>query len=484
MCVRDSHHPSTSSSTSSISSSDSIGSSASTSSSSSSSSSSPSPAYYEQQDPIIPCKIVVEDLGSGDEWKERLIRYSTLPRDLSISLNYAYLHHHHHHHHHDTPLASPSDGNEHPPLRRKYEVYLLCNHAGLDGAGLTSYIDSLLSYLSQLCAGKAIDDIAIVRRPFLDVVSRFDPIVELSKHTPPPMPDTFMPPPTPMTKPTPLLINQNLKKDNDKRDKVKDVGGDEDGDDHLEEQHHIPNMRGIWYEYDVDTTSSLVRQCKKRGVTVQSAISTAAILAYAALRRALYPLPQNIINQVPCNVRDDVTPPLHPADILVGSSTLWWQQMVKPDFHIWKVVKDASENIKVARESGFGLAFLSRVELGKYEDLRPFTAMSTSMGVTCIKPQYGDISVCGLRIMGATYNNPSGAAGWPLLSVHTTLGRLNTGFFYSTRTYNEEEATFIAAAQHDILSYLASPSSSSLDEDDIDGISVSTLIERIASRHA
>lgn len=118
------------------------------------------------------------------------------------------------------------------------------------------------------------------------------------------------------------------------------------------------------------------------------------IAAYS--EKGKYPLPQTILNQAPINMRKHVEPPLDASDIVCGSSALWWPQTVKPEDKLWKVVAEggksifppnfvASAAIKKDIEEKTPLAWWARFEEGKFGEIRPFTIMTTSMGVTNIK---------------------------------------------------------------------------------------------------
>ncbi|EIE24884.1 hypothetical protein COCSUDRAFT_62293 [Coccomyxa subellipsoidea C-169] len=311
----------------------------------------------------------------------------------------------------------------------KHVLVSTLNHAGMDALNGFQIYDSFFNYIGLLSAGKPLPEIK--SNIFADVLGS---IPESIKKVPAPkVPEKFMAP-------------------------IAAEAGGKAGD--------KARVQAFFTELPEDVTAALIKKCHDKGVTVQGAVSAASAVANAAVQAKEFPLPQTLLLQCPCSVRDQVEPPVKPADGGQGASLLWWAQEVTPSVSLWAVAAAASAAIKKETEAKGGLAFWSRMYADKtmFEAMGqetpffnpPFTATASSIGKNPIAAAYGPVKVKRTHLLLATYGVTSPTEAGHMTHAHTFNNKLNLTFSYNIPAVGEERAKRIAATQEAVLRALAS----------------------------
>ncbi|KAK9918466.1 hypothetical protein WJX75_004263 [Coccomyxa subellipsoidea] len=311
----------------------------------------------------------------------------------------------------------------------KHVLVSTLNHAGMDALNGFQIYESFFNYIGLLSAGKPLPEIK--SNIFADVLGS---IPESIKKVPvPEVPKKFM---------APIAADASAKMGDKAR------------------------VQAIFTELPEDVTAALIKKCHDKGATVQGAVSAASAIANAAVQAREFPLPQTLLLQCPCSVRDQVEPPVKPADGGQGASLLWWPQEVSGTDTLWSVAAAASAAVKRETEAKGGLAFWSRMYADKtmfeamgqetpfYNPL--FTATASSIGRNPIAASYGPVKVKRAHLLLATYGVTSPTEAGHMTHAHTFNNKLNITFSYNIPAVGEERAKHIAATQEAVLRALAS----------------------------
>ncbi|BDA49274.1 hypothetical protein COCOBI_13-3850 [Coccomyxa sp. Obi] len=320
---------------------------------------------------------------------------------------------------------------------KKHVLISTLNHAGMDALNSFQIYNSFFNYIGLLSAGKPLPEIK--SNIFADVLGSIPESIK--KVGPPKVPEKFMAPITAV--PTAKVGDKAC-------------------------------VQAILTELPEDVTAALIKKCHENGVTVQGAVSAASAIANAAIQAKEFPLPQTLLLQCPCSVRDQVEPPVKAADGGQGASLLWWPQDLAATDTLWSVAAAASAAVKRETEAKGGLAFWSRMYADKtmFEAMGqetpfynpPFTATASSIGVNPIATAYGPISVKRCHLLLATYGITSPTEAGHMTHAHTFNNKLNITFSYNIPAVGEDRAKRIAATQEAVLRALASGNDSAVVE--------------------
>lgn len=303
------------------------------------------------------------------------------------------------------------------------QLYLLFNHGGIDAPGAFSVAHSVCHYLGQLLDGADPAKLkqSIQQRPFQDILAR------ISTTPPPPrpvVPENFMPF-------FPALPAKEREKDDSS-----------------------PHISAYWFELDSNETTSLISNCKSNGVSIQGAISAAAIVAVAKEQSVNYPLPQTVVVQAPANMRQAVDPPVDPSDCVCASAALWWEQEASGGQFLWEVAAAATRAVQDEVEKKSGIEWWQRLQGEMWAP--PYTVQASNVGICPVQEHYSSsLSVQRVLMLGGSYGSGSPETAATMTHAHTFAGRLQLECAAAQPGTGEKRAKRFAETQFAVLKALA-----------------------------
>ena len=317
-------------------------------------------------------------------------------------------------------------------------LFFFCNHSGTDGPSLLALCVCILKNLNQiLVAEKANLPLPPLppSRQFLDVLSKV-PKDAAGKRPPPDLPKEFVPPVSP--------------------DKLPTFGDDDKC-----------YIRSQFVKLTNQDTENLVFNCRRDGYTVQSALSVAAMMAVlqhfhgaqAAKTQLLQGDSNNhtttFVNQVPANMRSRITPQdegdgrsegrgavLSNEDCACGSAAVWWTQEIRQSTSLREAATTAYKEMHAVLDRGDPIAWLARMNAADFGNIRPYTVMTSSIGVS---PPYrsgtGDnlLEVTDFRFLGAVEESSAKASpgGGIMTHAYTFDGEMHLTFSYTSPHFTD-----------------------------------------------
>jgi hypothetical protein len=270
----------------------------------------------------------------------------------------------------------------------------------LDGLGFAKALHTFYSYLGEMSVCTNYEAVPLTdQRLFIDVRVR-NPIIE------PPIfnfTHNYLPP-------------QGLDSDeNDNRCSMSSSKG---------------QTIGLFKKFDRVTTAKLLAHAKARSTTVQGMLSVAALITSVWIRKVRPVFPIWTLNWCATNLRQSAQPPIDSEDCVLASAPLAWEQEVKEDLSIWYLAQDASKQLHQHNSQHMGWHFLNAKKFDVL--IQPPTLMTSSIGKTQLRTEYGKLQVKDLRIMPAHYDYIPADASSHMNYVSIYDGQLNlvTTFTY------------------------------------------------------
>lgn len=330
-------------------------------------------------------------------------------------------------------------------------LFFFCNHCGTDGPSLLALCMCILKNLNQiLVAEKAHLPPPPLppSRQFLDILSKVSKDVAAS-HLPPDFPQEFVPPVSPERVPT--------FSDDDKC-----------------------YVRSQFVKLTEQETENLVSNCRRDGYTVQSALSVAGMMAvlqhtHGASAARVKLLQGNadytatFLNQVPANMRSRITSQcegdgghvqegvvLSNEDCACCSAAVWWRQELKASTSLKEAAMTVYKEMHAALDRGDPIGWLARMNAGDFGNIRPYTIMTSSIGVS---PPYrncvGDnlIEVTDFWFLGSAEESSAKVSpgGGVMTHAYTFDGKMHMTFSYTSPHFNDSWGAMFVGEMKRIL---------------------------------
>lgn len=222
----------------------------------------------------------------------------------------------------------------------------------------------------------------------------------------------------------------------------------------ISESEETPFADSKFFQFDEPTTKALIDACKKHDTTVQSALSTAVMIAMINYRTSSNLTdPVQFVNSCPCNMRSTLGGDLTQEDMVCGSAALIWSHEPKPDDKLWDLVKFTGQQIKNCLNSNYGFKWW--IKLVNSLPFQPYTIMSSSMGVVSIdETKLKHVKLNDLRFMGSATQLAPKTAGI-MTHAFTFLNRFTFNFSYTYPALSMDWAQTFADNIAEVLKLLA-----------------------------
>ncbi|GMH38871.1 hypothetical protein BSKO_06769 [Bryopsis sp. KO-2023] len=310
-----------------------------------------------------------------------------------------------------------------PPhgTRAEHLLLVVANHSGMDGPGMLHIFASFCGYLGELASGNEV--VEPKSREFCDILGRAVLPEGLNK---PQVPEDIL--------------------DGPAVEKAEVVEGE------------TPGIRHIHEKLSSETTAKLIQTSRSLGYTIQGAICAAMMMSAAKTVQESHPLPQKMACVAPANMRQRVNPPLEAEDNVCGSAGLWWWQTISSDQKLADVAATATKEVRKCLEQGFGFGFWKWLQEEFW--MPKYTVMGTTLGVSPIKPQYGNLEVTDVLFGGASYGADPGENAAFMRHISTFRGQLGMAFAHTWPAISDTSARKIMQTEMKCMQILAGPDAS------------------------
>ncbi|KAL5463260.1 hypothetical protein EMCRGX_G032143 [Ephydatia muelleri] len=336
-------------------------------------------------------------------------------------------------------------------------LFFFCNHSGTDGPSLLALCACILKNLNTvLVAEKSNLPLPLLphSRQFVDVLSKVPKDASLT-HPPPDLPHEFIPP----VSPEEVLSFSD-------EDKC--------------------SIRSQFVKLTKQETECLVAHCHQEGHTVQSALSVAGMMAVlrcshgasAARLQLLQDGGANygatFVNQVPANMRSRVTTQqgeeerggegkardevLTNEDCACGSAAVWWRQELRQSTSLKEAAITAYREMRAAIERGDPIGWLGRINAGDFANIRPYTIMTSSVGVS---PPYRNsagenlIEVTDFWFLGSVEESSAKTSPGIMTHAYTFDGEMHLTFSYTSPHFTDSWGALFIGEMRRTLGFFA-----------------------------
>lgn len=365
---------------------------------------------------LIPIKFTEIDEKEMDSstdnqvWKQNIINLTAETRELSKSMVYL-------------TLASNKAMNKHI-------LYAAISHAGTDGPGCFSLMESLMYNLGQVLKYKkefhfsqciASQLKPRCKYPFQDIVN--DILTMYTKS-----PDKYKMPKLSekdkervMAKPGSRISIDEIKSSDDQSVKKTKIFGN-------------------WIEFSKEDTQLILNKCRAHKTTIQGILSCASMVAQAYRLATIDNKDKNIFPALmtiacPCQMSQRVIPKIDKMECVHGSCAILWNQEIDLEMKLWDIATKCKKELEESFNNGCCFEWLTVLN-GKHETIKAppkDTVMSSTLGINPIQSMYGDgnVIISDVKMMGSAPSDglPQAHAG-DMVHMHTFNGRLNASVTY------------------------------------------------------
>ena len=178
----------------------------------------------------------------------------------------------------------------------------------MDARGGFQLMEAILYYLGEVMKGNSVDGIKVrEERKFYDII---EDAIEMYKNDNSKY--TIKVPESEYIKSIPTKY-KHANKDDAKNDDIKT-------DSDIVWNRNSSKICGNWFELTKENTSKLIQKCRDRKTTIQGVISAASAVSFMWRARELYKPPYNLLLCSPCQISNQVNPPISPTNCVCGST--------------------------------------------------------------------------------------------------------------------------------------------------------------------
>jgi hypothetical protein len=170
---------------------------------------------------------------------------------------------------------------------------------------------------------------------------------------------------------------------------------------------HVSQGHILSIQLPEDLTNSLIQRARKEGMTLNSILNTAMLLAVNRHLYAGQQVPMRTISFA--SLRPYLQPPLGDEDLACSISLLCYTVPVSGGMDFWSLAHSLHKKIDSSLKSGdkFVAATLAESLLGRLTRSRSFRMAATALtylGVVPVQPVYGSIRVMGIHGFVSAYD--------------------------------------------------------------------------------